>query len=105
MSQQPPPESRPNREPFPGAYWVGLLITLGLLLLVVVVGSTLDPALAGLLVALALGLTVNPIYARWFLPAGMACAVLGFLGSDFQVAWGGIGLIASQLIVLRWGKR
>lgn len=105
MSLQPPPQPKPNREPFPGAYWVGLLITLGLLLLVVLIGSTLDPGLAGLLVALALGVTVNPIYARWFLLAGLACAVLGFLGSDPQVAWGGVGLIASQLVVMRWGKR
>ncbi len=103
MSSQTP-QPKPNREPFPGAYWVGLLITLGLLLSVVLVGSTLSPALAGLLVALALGLTVNPVYARWFLLAGLACAVLGFLGADPQVAWGGLGLIASQLVVLRWIK-
>ncbi len=97
-------KDKPNKEPFPGAYFLGLIITLGLLILVVAVGASLPPALSGFLVALLLGLTVNPKYAPGFLSAGVLATLLGFAGQEPQVAWGGIGLILSSLIVWRFIK-
>lgn len=92
-------KERVNKEPFPGAYLVGLVVTLGLLIGVVLVGSTLSPAASGFLVALGLGLTVNPKYATWFLAAGVFCALMGFAGSEPQIAWGGVALVISQVVV------
>ncbi|WP_337867266.1 hypothetical protein [Meiothermus sp.] len=95
---------KPNKEPFPGAYLLGLVITLALLIVIVAVGAGLPPAISGLLVSVLLGLTVNPKYALGFLSAGVLAAVLGLAGSEPQVAWGGIGLILSSLIVWRFIK-
>ncbi|RIH88833.1 hypothetical protein [Calidithermus roseus] len=92
-------KEKASKEPFPGAYIVGLVITLALLIGVVLVGSSLSPATSGFLVALGLGLTVNPKYALWFLAAGVFCTLMGFAGSEPQIAWGGVGLILSQLVV------
>ncbi len=97
-------KEKPNKEPFPGAYFLGLAITLALLVIVVAVGAGLDPAVSGFLVALLLGLTVNPKYALGFLCAGVLAAVLGFAGNEPQVAWGGLGLILSSLAVWRFIK-
>jgi len=93
-----------SKEPFPGAYFVGLAITLGLLILVVAAGAGMPPAISGFLVALLLGLTVNPKYALGFLSAGVLAALMGFAGQEPQVAWGGLGLILSSLIVRRFIK-
>ncbi|MCX8089054.1 MAG: hypothetical protein ACK40N_05145 [Meiothermus ruber] len=95
---------KPSKEPFPGAYFIGLIITLGLLIVVVAVGAGMPPAISGFLVALLLGLTVNPKYALGFLSAGVLAALLGFAGQEPQVAWGGLGLILSSLIVWRFIK-
>ncbi|RDI96581.1 hypothetical protein DV704_01855 [Meiothermus sp. QL-1] len=97
-------KGKPNKEPFPGAYFLGLAITLGLLLVVVAVGAGLSPALSGFLVALMLGLTVNPKYAIGFLCAGVFAALMGFAGQEPQVAWGGLGLILASLLVWRFVK-
>ncbi|ADH63251.1 conserved hypothetical protein [Allomeiothermus silvanus DSM 9946] len=97
-------EIKPNKEPFAGAYFVGLAITLAILIGVVAVGAGMPPAVSGFVVAFGLGLTVSPKYARWFLIAGIFSALMGFLGSEEQVAWGGIGLVLSQLIVWRFIK-
>ncbi|RIH81155.1 hypothetical protein Mlute_02883 [Meiothermus luteus] len=97
-------KEKPSKEPFPGAYFIGLVITLGLLVLVVAVGAGLSPALSGFLVALMLGLTVNPKYALGFLSAGVFSALMGFAGNEPQVAWGGLGLILASLVVWRWVK-
>lgn len=97
-------KEKPNKEPFGGAYFVGLLITIALLVLIVAFGAGLPPAISGFGVTLLLGLTVNPKYALGFLLAGVAAAVLGFLGSEPQVAWGGVGLVVSSLIVWRFIK-
>lgn len=97
-------KEKPNKEPFPGAYFIGLVITLALLVVVVAVGAGLPPALSGFLVALLLGVTVNPKYALGFLSAGVFSALLGFAGSEPQVAWGGVGLIIASLLVWRFIK-
>jgi hypothetical protein len=97
-------KEKPSKEPFPGAYFVGLAITLGLLIVVVAVGAGMPPALSGFLVALLLGLTVNPKYALGFLSAGVLAALLGFAGNEPQVAWGGLGLILASLVVRRFVK-
>jgi hypothetical protein len=97
-------KDKPSKEPFPGAYFVGLAITLGLLIVVVAVGAGMPPALSGFLVALLLGLTVNPKYALGFLSAGVLAALMGFAGSEPQVAWGGLGLILASLLVRRFVK-
>lgn len=97
-------KAKTNKEPFPGAYFVGLIITLALLIVIVVVGAGLPPAVSGFFVALLLGLTVSPKYAFGFLSAGVFAAVLGFAGSEPQVAWGGLGLILASLIVRRYIK-
>lgn len=97
-------KDKPNKEPFPGAYFLGLIITLALLVAVVAIGASLPPALSGFLVALLLGLTVNPKYALGFLSAGVLATLLGFAGQEPQVAWGGIGLILSSLVVWRFIK-
>jgi len=97
-------KEKPSKEPFPGAYFVGLAITLGLLIVVVAVGAGMPPALSGFLVALLLGLTVNPKYALGFLSVGVLAALLGFAGNEPQVAWGGLGLILASLVVRRFVK-
>ncbi len=97
-------KEKQSKEPFPGAYFVGLAITLALLIVVVAVGAGLPPAISGFLVALLLGLTVNPKYALGFLSAGVLAALLGFAGSEPQVAWGGLGLIFASLVVWRFIK-
>lgn len=63
-------ETKPNKEPFAGAYFLGLAITLAIFIGVVAVGAGLPPAVSGFVVAFGLGLTVNPRYVRWFLIAG-----------------------------------
>lgn len=93
-----------SKEPFPGAYFVGLAVTLGLLIVVVAVGAGMPPATSGFLVALLLGLTVNPKYALGFLSAGVLATLLGFAGQEPQVAWGGLGLVLSSLMVRRFIK-
>ncbi len=93
-----------NKEPFAGAYIVGLVITIGLLIAMVAFGAGLPSAVSGFGVALLLGLTVNPKYALGFLSGGVLAAVLGFAGNEPQVAWGGLGLIISSLIVWRFIK-
>lgn len=95
---------KPSKEPFPGAYFLGLVITLGLLIVVVAVGAGMPPATSGFLVALILGLTVNPKYALGFLSAGVLATLLGFAGQEPQVAWGGLGLVLSSLVVRRFIK-
>ncbi|GEM82099.1 MULTISPECIES: hypothetical protein [Meiothermus] len=97
-------KEKQSKEPFPGAYFVGLVITLVLLIVVVAVGAGLPPAISGFSVALLLGLTVNPKYALGFLSAGVLATLLGFAGSEPQVAWGGLGLILSSLVVWRFVK-
>ena len=92
------------KEPFPGAYVVGLVITLGLLVGMVVVGAGLPPAISGFIVALLLGLTVNPRYALGFLIASIVSIALGFAGNEPQVAWGGVGLLVASLVVWRFVK-
>ncbi|WP_299432810.1 hypothetical protein [uncultured Meiothermus sp.] len=92
-------KEKTNKEPFPGAYVVGLVITLALLITMVAFAAGLPPAISGFLVAGLLGLTVHPRYAIGFLSAGVFAAILGFAGSEPQVAWGGIGLILASLVV------
>ncbi len=93
-------EAKKPREPFPGAYFAGLAITLFLLYLVLVIGSSLPPATAGFAVALLLGLTVNPRYAPAFLAVGLFSVVLGYFAADPQVSWGGVGLALAELALL-----
>ena len=40
----------------------------------------------------------------FFLLAGVFSAVMGFLGREPQVAWGGVALVLSQLVVRRFVK-
>ncbi|WP_347240800.1 hypothetical protein [Thermus sp.] len=91
-------------EPFPGAYYVAGAITLALMLLFLALGASLPPGVAGFLVAFVLGLTVSPKYVPYFLVAGAFSAVMGFLGREPQVAWGGVALFLSQLLVARLVK-
>lgn len=93
-------EAKKTREPFPGAYFAGLAITLFLLYLVLVVGSSLPPAVSGFAVALLLGVTVNPRYAAAFLAVGLLSIVLGYLAADPQVTWGGVGLSLAEIALL-----
>jgi len=90
------------KEPFPGAYYLAGAITLALMLLFMVLGATLPPGIAGFLVAFVLGFTVNPRYVPFFLLAGVFSAVMGFLGQEPQVAWGGVALALSQVLVKRF---
>ncbi|GFP38292.1 hypothetical protein HKBW3S44_01973, partial [Candidatus Hakubella thermalkaliphila] len=39
-------KAKPSKEPFPGAYFIGLMITLALLTVIVVVGAGLPPAVS-----------------------------------------------------------
>ncbi|HGY09396.1 MAG TPA: hypothetical protein ENK37_04990 [Oceanithermus profundus] len=94
-----------KREPFPGAYYVGLIITLALLLLMIVIASALPPGPAGAFFAFVLGLTVNPKYAPAFATAGLIAAVLGFAGREPMVAWGGVALVLAQALVYLWHRR
>jgi hypothetical protein len=91
-----------RKEPFPGAYYLAGAITIGLMLFFLYLGASLPPGVAGFLVALVLGLTVNPRYVPFFLVAGVFSAAMGFLGREPQVAWGGVGLFLSQLLVARF---
>lgn len=93
-------EAKRRKEPFPGAYWLALLITLALMLLGIALGAALPPGVAGFLVAFLLGLTVNPRYTPFFLVAGVFSAVMGFLGREPQVAWGGVGLVLAEALLL-----
>lgn len=90
------------KEPFPGAYYLAGAITIALMLFFMVLGATLPPGIAGFLVAFVLGLTVNPRYVPFFLLAGVFSAVMGFLGQEPQVAWGGVALTLSQVLVKRF---
>ncbi len=98
-------EQKRLREPFPGAYFAGLTITLLLLYLVLAVGSSLPPGMAGFGVAFLLGLTVNPRYAPYFLAIGLLSIPLGFAADEPQVAWGGVGLTLSELLILGLTRR
>ena len=98
-------EASTRKEPFPGAYYVGLAVTLALLLLMIVVASALPPGPAGAFFAFVLGLTTNPKYAPWFALVGAVGAVLGFAAGEPMVAWGGVALIVSQAIVYSWSRR
>lgn len=89
------------KEPFPGAYYVAGAITIGLMILFIALGASLPPGVAGFLVAFVLGITVNPRYVPFFLAAGVFSALMGFLGQEPQVAWGGVGLALSQLLLGR----
>ncbi|MFN4232896.1 hypothetical protein [Thermus sp.] len=91
------------KEPFPGAYYLAGAITIALMLFFMVLGATLPPGIAGFLVAFVLGLTVNPKYVPFFLAAGILSAAMGFLGQEPQVAWGGVALALSQVLVKRAG--
>jgi len=93
-----------RKEPFPGAYYLAGAITLALMLLFLVLGANLPPGVAGFLVAFVLGLTVSPRYAPFFLLAGVFSAAMGFLGREPQVAWGGLALALSSLLVIRFVK-
>ncbi|WP_243027744.1 hypothetical protein [Thermus albus] len=96
---------RKPKEPFPGAYYLAGAITIALMLLFLALGATLPPGIAGFIVAFVLGLTVNPKYVPFFLIAGMFSAAMGFLGHEPQVAWGGVALVLSQLLVKRFVHR
>ncbi len=98
-------ETRSRKEPFSGAYYVGLAITLALLLLMIVIASALPPGPAGAFFTFVLGLTVNPKYAPWFALVGAFGAVLGFAANEPMVAWGGVALVVAELIVLYWNRR
>ncbi|TBH20227.1 hypothetical protein [Thermus thermamylovorans] len=91
-----------RKEPFPGAYYLAGAITLFLMLLFLALGASLPSGVAGFLVAFVLGLTVNPRYVPFFLVAGVFAAVMGFLGREPQVAWGGVALALSQVLVRRF---
>ncbi|WP_022798477.1 hypothetical protein [Thermus islandicus] len=93
-----------RKEPFPGAYYLAGAITIALMLLFLALGANLPPGVAGFLVAFVLGLTVNPRYAPFFLLAGVFSAAMGFLGREPQVAWGGVALALSSLLVVRFVK-
>ncbi|GAA5338156.1 hypothetical protein [Thermus antranikianii] len=101
MSEAKSTPKRP-KEPFPGAYYLAGAITIALMLFFMVLGATLPPGIAGFLVAFVLGLTVNPRYVPFFLLAGVFSAVMGFLGQEPQVAWGGVALALSQVLVKRF---
>lgn len=98
-------EASTRKEPFPGAYYVGLLITLTVLLVMIVIASALPPGPAGAFFAFLLGITVNPKYAPWFALVGLLGAVLGFAADEPMVAWGGTALVVSQAIVYYWHHR
>ncbi len=93
-----------RKEPFPGAYYLAGAITIALMLFFLALGANLPPGVAGFLVALVLGLTVSPRYAPFFLLAGVFSAAMGFLGREPQVAWGGVALALSSLVVARFVK-
>lgn len=93
-----------RKEPFPGAYYLAGAITIALMLLFLALGASLPPGVAGFLAAFVLGLTVNPKYVPFFLVAGIFSAAMGFLGREPQVAWGGVALALSQLLVKRFVK-
>jgi len=98
-------EAKRTREPFPGAYFLGLFITLLVMYLVLAVGSSLPPGVAGFFVAFMLGLTVNPKYAPLFLLIGAVSVPLGFLAEEPQVAWGGVGLVLAEVLLILYTRR
>ena len=91
-------------EPFPGAYYLAGAITVALMLLFLALGASLPPGVAGFLVAFVLGRTVGPRCVPFCLLAGVFSAVMGCLGREPQVAWGGVALVLSQLVVRRFVK-
>jgi hypothetical protein len=97
-------DAKKRKEPFPGAYYLAGAITIGLMLLFLVLGASLPPGVAGFLVAFVLGLTASPKYVPLLLFAAIFSALMGFLGREPQVAWGGVGLLLSQLVVARFVK-
>jgi len=98
-------ERSASKEPFPGAYYAGLFITLAVLLFMIVVASALPPGPAGAFFTFLLGLTVSPKYAPYFAVAGALAAVMGFAGREPMVAWGGVALVVAELIVLYRNRR
>ena len=100
-------ESRPKRrkEPFPGAYFLGLALTILALYLVLLVTSALPPFWAGAVGAFLLGLTANPRYAVIFLIIGLASILLGYLAKEPMVAGGGLGLSLAELALLLISRR
>ncbi|MDM7324974.1 MAG: hypothetical protein P3W93_008375 [Thermus sp.] len=101
MSEAKDARKKP-KEPFPGAYYLAGAITITLMLLFMAIGATLPPGVAGFIVAFTLGLTVNPKYVPFFLTAGIFSTALGLLGREPQVAWGGVALVLSQILVKRF---
>ncbi len=95
-------EARTNKEPFAGAYYAAAFITIALLLLLIVITSAMPPGVAGFIFASVLGLVVNPKYAPWFFATGVLSSIMGFIGHEPTVAWGGIGLALSQIAVYYW---
>lgn len=90
------------RLPFPGANFVGFIITLLVFLVVVAIAAGMPPGAAGFLVAFLLGLTVRRKWAVFFMVAGAISALLGFPAREAMVAWGGIGLVLAEAAVLAW---
>jgi len=98
-------EAEARKEPFPGAYYAGLFITISVLLMLVIFTSAMPPGLAGATFAFFLGLTVNPKYIIWYSLLGIFAAIMGFAGHEPIVAWGGLGLLASQALVYYWNHK
>ncbi|WP_457638128.1 hypothetical protein [Oceanithermus sp.] len=98
-------DANARKEPFPGAYYLGLIITVSVLMLLVVITSALPPGAAGATFAFFLGLTVSPRYVPWFALLGVFAAFMGFAGREPMVAWGGIGLVVSQAVVYYWNRQ
>ncbi len=90
-------------EPFPGAYYLAGAITIALMLLFLALGASLSPGVAGFLVAFVLGLTVSPRYVPSSSWPGSSRRPWAFWGGS-QVAWGGVALVLSQLLVARFVK-
>jgi len=100
-------ESRPKRrkEPFPGAYFLGLVLTLFALYLVLLLASALPPFWAGAVGAFLLGLTANPRYAAIFLVIALVSVGLGYLAEEPMVTGGGLGLSVAELLLLAFVRR
>ncbi len=98
-------EADARKEPFPGAYYAGLFITIAILLFLVVITSAMPPGPAGAAFAFVLGLTVSPKYVPWFSLFAVFAAIMGFAGHEPMVAWGGLGLLAAQALVYFWNRK
>jgi len=98
-------ETDARKEPFPGAYYAGLFITIAILLFLIIITSSMPPGPAGATFTFVLGLTVSPKYVPWFSLIGAFAAVMGFAGHEPMVAWGGLGLLASQALVYYWNHK